>query len=421
VNGPGPVRVMHLINGLSGGGLERWLWDIIRLSSGSELEHRVVAIYPDLGGSPVYADALSERGALEDPGSGALRRVLTRVVGRARVYRNRGAIPRPLSLPLRIVANSAASLRVARAFIRFRPDVVHAHSGPDVLLGVLMRMVFRKPLVHTVPCLFSQMEDADYHWLPEMYRRFHPWIDRFSTGEARSELLSVGVPEAKILYDLGGVDLDVVDRALAQRDRHYREVRGELGLPGDALIALSVGRLHSSKGHDHALEALPRLLERVPKLHWVVLGEGPERETLEARVRELGVSGHAHLIGFRSDPFRYLAAADLYLRTNLLEPENLSFYQSMAAALPTVGFDTGWPDLIGKVGHGHLVPNGDVPAFAAAVARILALDDRGRALGQLAREYARRHLDVRSSVSLLTSCYASLSQRHGAAGASAAG
>jgi glycosyltransferase involved in cell wall biosynthesis len=402
------VRVLHLISGLGGGGLERWLWDVVRLSSPADVEHRVVVIYPDLGVGTGYGDALSARGALGGGAPGPVSRLAAPLLRRMRNRPPRRSLLRALSLPLRAGAAGLASARVMKEILRFRPDVVHSHSAADVLLGIGLRMAFGKPLVHTVPCLFSQMVDADVPWLPRVYGRFHRWIDRFSTGEARAELLAVGVPESKILYDLGGADLEALDRALAERARHREEVRRGLGLPGDALIALSVGRLHPSKGHGYALEALPRLLRAFPDLHWLVLGEGAELPALEARARVLGVAAHVHLAGYRPDPFPYFAAGDVYLRTPVFEPENLSFYQSMAAGLPAAGFDTGWPDLIARVGHGHLVPNRDPDALAAAVESILSDPVRAREMGERARAYALRNLDVRQSVALLTRCYLGL-------------
>ena len=400
-----PVRVLHLISGLGGGGLERWLWDVVRLSSPAHVEHRVVVIYADLGAGTEYAKALSARGALGGGAAGPITRSAAPLLRWLRKRQSRRALPTAVSLPLRAGAAGLASGRVMKELLRFRPDVVHSHSAADVLVGIVLRMVFGKPLVHTVPCLFSQMVDADVPWLPRVYGSFHRWIDRFSTGEAGAELLSVGVPESKILYDLGGADLDAVGGALAERARHREEVRRDLGVPADAPIALSLGRLHSSKGHGYALEALPRLLRSFPDLHWLVLGEGGELPALEARDHAVGVAAHVHLIGYRPDPFPYFAAADVYLRTAVFEPENISFYQSMAAGLPAVGFDTGWPDLIERVGHGRLVPNRDCGALAGGVESILADRVRAREMGELARAYALRHLDVRRSVSLLTSCY----------------
>ena len=84
----------------------------------------------------------------------------------------------------------------------------------------------------------------------------------------------------------------------------------------------------------------------------------------------------------------------------------------MAAGLPAVGFDTGWPDLIGKVGHGQVVAMNDTRAFAAAVRHILVSSDRGRSLGALARDYAAVHLDVRSSVNGLTATYGRLASAY---------
>ena len=412
--GSRPIRVLHLIGDLGGGGSERWLWDVVRLSPPGQFEHAVVTIYPDYSDSFIYADPLRESGAYQErtekPALGFVHRTLKKL----RAQRHRIPDSRLLSFPLRLAANALATARVTRALVRFRPDVVHTHTLPDFILGMLIKLLLNKPLIHTVPCIFSQMKDAGYGWMPRLYKRLHTRVDYFSTGEGRSELISIGIPPARILYDLGGVDLSAVHDVQAEHDRHRREIRAQLGLSSDALIALSVGRLHPSKGHIYALEALPSLLPEFPNLHWVALGEGEERARLEARARELGVSDHVHLPGFQKSPFPFLAAADLYLRTTLLEPENLSFYQAMAFALPVVGFDTEseMPDLISKVGHGHLVANRDSAALSEAAARILRLQDCGREIGELGARYCREHLDLQQSVRILSSAYAELCEKY---------
>jgi len=416
---PKPLRVFHTISGLSGGGLERWLSDIIRLSDPSEVEHRVFVFYPDLGGSPVYYDELVSRGVVQARGSGLWFRLQTGFAALGRT-RKSTALQRRLSFVSRGAACLLALPRALRDFKDFRPDLIHAHSGPDILLGILLKARFRRPLVHTVPCLFSQMQAEGLAWLPDFYRRSHHKIDVFSTGEAKTELMGIGVPAEKILYDLGGVDLDESRRTGAARDEAREMILGRLNLPADALLALSAGRLHSSKGHAHAIDVLARLVDELPQLHLLILGEGAERGALERQARQLGVEDRVHLLGFIRDPQAIFEAADVFLRTTILEPENLTFYEAMAAGLPVVGFDTGWPDLIDKVGHGKLVAIQDVASFARAVREIMALPDRGRALGQAGRAYAVDRLSVRSSVDLLTDTYKRLATMNGSSGDHAA-
>jgi glycosyltransferase involved in cell wall biosynthesis len=413
-----PVRVLHLISELCDGGSTRWLRDIVRLSDAQDFAHRVVTIYPDYEGDTVYADPFRARGVYEPSARNPLLKLSRRIIKTIREHRNRIPARKLFSLPLRVGADGLATWRVSKALMKFRPDVIHAHTLPEFIPGVIIRMLFGKPLVHTVPCLFSQMKDSDYDWMPRLYSLLHPWVDCFYTGErAGEELLSVGVPESKIIYDVCGVDLQRAKVARAERERHYGEVRRSLRLPRRSHITLSVGRLHRTKGHLFTIEALPKLLGQFPELHALILGEGEERNTLETRARELGVGERVHLIGFQPDPLPYYAAADVYLRTTTLEPENLSFFQAMAMGLPVVGFDTGREsDPIAKIGNGILLAQKDPKALAEAIEQTLALPDQGRAMGEKGATFAHEHLDVRQAVSLLCSTYADLSRKRRARG-----
>jgi glycosyltransferase involved in cell wall biosynthesis len=202
----------------------------------------------------------------------------------------------------------------------------------------------------------------------------------------------------------GVVDCEAIAIARTDRERHRRFRRESLGMNDEAAIALSVGRLHPSKGHAYALEAVPLLLQRVPDLHWVLLGEGNQRPALEKRAKELGVEKRVHLLGFCPDPLPYYAAADVYLRTNLFEAENLSSYQAMAMGLPVVGFDTGCEtELLRKVGHGFLITPRDTE-------ELLFMPERGRKAGMLGADYSREHLDIRQTIDAFTAVYVMLAR-----------
>jgi glycosyltransferase involved in cell wall biosynthesis len=407
-----PVRVLHIISGLGGGGSERLLWDVVRLSDPSTSRHYVVTVYPDYRQRFVYAHALASRGAYEVRQPGRVAMMLLTLLERAQ--RRKARLPRWLTAVLvpawHIGVNVLALLRIGRAFWLFRPDVVHTHLVPaPFMLGVLVRLVSRKPVVHTVPCLISQMIDGGHGWVRHAYRSLHRWVDYFSTGEAVGELVGLGIPRQKIIYDLGGVDLEQVAAARSERPRFRQAIRSEFGLSGETRIVLSVGRLHPSKGHSYALEAFAALAERFEDLHWVLLGEGEELDRLRAQAKKLAVSHRVHFAGFRSDYLACYAAADVYLRTTIFEPENLSFYSAAAMGLPIVGFETGWAtDPLRRVRNGFIVRGCDSLALANALAEILTLPDSGRTLGVAGLRYADECLDIRQSVSMLTRHYGEL-------------
>src|SRR6185436_20165324 len=181
-----------------------------------------------------------------------------------------------------------SSFMIPLEFFRFRPDIIHTHGFYSFKYGLLFKTLFRRPLVHMVPSLFAQMEAQGTGWLVNYYRRFHRRVDRFALDPCyRSELRGVGIPDEKFLDVNGTLDLEAIASVKTERRRHRLEIRRKLRIPDDALIVLSVGRLDPTKGHRFALEALPSMLEEFPNLHWVVLGEGAQRDELEQRSKEL--------------------------------------------------------------------------------------------------------------------------------------
>jgi glycosyltransferase involved in cell wall biosynthesis len=311
-----------------------------------------------------------------------------------------------------------AILKIPVEYFRFRPDVIHTHGFYGFKYGLMFKTAFRRPMVHTVPALFSQMEAQGTGWLVSRYRRFHRYVDRFALDAGyRSELRSIGVPDEKLVDIKGTLDLEAIALANAQRERHRIDVRRRFQIPDDAVIALSVGRLDPTKGHLHALEALPSMLKHFPNLHWILLGEGSQRAELEQRSKELGVEAHTHLAGFDPEPLRYYAAADVYLRTTTMEGENISSRQAIAIGLPTVGFETGCKtDLIAKLGHGILVANADAGALGEAACRLLSMPNRGAAMGSRGVDYCKANMGIQKHVDDLLVLYSELQRRKDSSG-----
>lgn len=408
VNDAAPVCVLHLTDRLHGGGVEKWLWEIVRLTQPDKVKHFVITFSPDKG-NWVYADLLREKGAYRQfPKQRSLQTDHKSKVALAKSLRP--IIGHTLRGKVRFLIRCLRALwSILRSSIWFRPDIIHVHGKYIFPIGLLAKVVLRCPLVHSVPCLFSQMVDQGKTWLPKFYTRLHPLVDCFFAGPSREELRTIGIPDSKIFPIRGAIDLQAFQTVWQKRSKHYKVIQESLFLPSDCCMALSVGRLTPIKGHHFALEALPFLVDKFPHLHWVVLGEGKQRAELEERAKALGVSRHVHLLGFQDNPLPYYAAATVYFRTGILEGENLSSLQAMAMGLAVVGFDTSCEmDLITKVGHGILVPNQNVEALAAAAEQILTLPDQGREMGSRGMEYIRVNLDIRNAIADFTTIYQNL-------------
>ena len=404
-----PVRVLHIIDTLEGGGSQRWLWEIVRRAEPG-IAHHVITSIPDAGTRPyTYADRLRSAGAYDQRPAGRLARRVEALLHGPRALPT-GTLRRRLAGLIWLWLSSVAVIGEARRVTRsFRPTVIHTHTYFGYVIGLAIRAWTRKKLVHTVPALASQMAEARGSWLPWLYGRTYALVDRFFTNMG-SEQRAVGVPPDRLFEIPGMVDLDEIDAVTAERPRHRADVRRMLGIEGGAPLLLSVGRLHRTKGHAEALESMSRVASE--DAHLVILGEGALHGHLVASAAELGLRDRVHLVGFREDALVFYAAADVYLRLGLLEGDNMSSYVAIAMGLPVVAFDTGAEtDLVPTVGHGILVPNGDTVQAALAVDRILTDPERARQLGARGAAFARDHLDLRTTITAYQRFYRELSHR----------
>jgi glycosyltransferase involved in cell wall biosynthesis len=153
--------------------------------------------------------------------------------------------------------------------------------------------------------------------------------------------------------------------------------------PPDAVsgrILLSTSRLVAQKGVDVAIRALPHL----PAHTLVVLGEGPERERLEALAEELGVRDRVHLPGRVPDVAAWLRRAEVYVHPARWEGFGLGVLEAMLAGLPVVASRvSSLPELVVDRETGLLVPPDDPEALAQAVASVApSFGPAGRARAQ---------------------------------------
>jgi glycosyltransferase involved in cell wall biosynthesis len=179
--------------------------------------------------------------------------------------------------------------------------------------------------------------------------------------------------------------------AVAAAARHRPE-----GAPSGSPTLVTAGRLSPQKGIDLLLDAFAALLPSHPRAVLWVLGDGPERPSLQRRCRRLGIDRSVHLLGFAEDPYPYLGAADIYVSAARYEGLSNSLLEAMACGTPVVA--TGGPasghEAVTEGATGWLAEAGSVTSLRAALER--AVEGSSSVDRTRVRDECRRRFGVES-------------------------
>jgi glycosyltransferase involved in cell wall biosynthesis len=165
--------------------------------------------------------------------------------------------------------------------------------------------------------------------------------------------------------------------------KEAQAIRAKFGIAESEPVVVAIGRLSSEKAHIDLLNAFRHLQSNNSELNakLVIVGDGPERERLEAAARSLGITERVHFAGQISDVKPYYAAADLLALPSHSEGSPYVLLEAMAAGLAIVATAVGGvPEMVEDEVSALLVPPRDPQKMAAAIARILKDEELARKL-----------------------------------------
>jgi len=181
-------------------------------------------------------------------------------------------------------------------------------------------------------------------------------------------------------------------------------LRQELGLPAQALVVGTIGRLNEQKGHRYLVEAMARVLAgREARL--LVAGDGDLMESLRRQAGELGIADRVVFAGHRNDVPDLLGAIDVFCISSVYEGTPLTLFEAMAAGKAVVSTAVdGCREVLEEGSTGLLVPPRDPDALAAALGRVL--DDAPLRVSLAAAAHAAsRRYDVNACVRQIEAVY----------------
>lgn len=276
--------------------------------------------------------------------------------------------------------------QVVRFLRRERVDVLHTHLTYANIVGVLAGRLAGIPVVAT---LHSAGLEPRHHAL---IHQFEAWALRIGARRVIAVGDAVAVAHRP---RLGRTPITVIPNAVAAAPTLAPAERTALRarLVGDPArpLLISVGRLSALKGHFDLLDAFAALHATHPTAALAIVGDGPLRAELAAKIKGLELTGHAVLPGTRSDVPALLAASDLYVSSSHVEGLPVSVLEAMAAGLPVVATSVGDVPQVVVEGTGIVVPARDPAALAAALRTLLDDPGRMRVMGAAARAHVTCH------------------------------
>lgn len=188
---------------------------------------------------------------------------------------------------------------------------------------------------------------------------------------------------------------DAVDRA------NMREI---LGIAAETPVILSASRLHAQKGLVHGLQAFSRLHQELPQALYLIAGDGPEREALEALVVSLGIADSVRFLGALKHEYlaRILRTADVFvfLTDHIEVGITLNVMEALASGLPSVVSEhLQLPSCLGL----HLVDRTSYQDVSNCLLKLLSIQAANEESGFLPPAYKRRHA-VYDYLNTLYSC-----------------
>jgi glycosyltransferase involved in cell wall biosynthesis len=235
---------------------------------------------------------------------------------------------------------------------------------------------------HLLEGYFSPPVTALYRWVERWLGRRTSHFIAISP-EIAGDLERLGIPRSRVSVIRLGLDLERFTAPAAGT------LRAGLGIPAGAPLVGIVGRLVPIKAHGLFLAAAAELLKEVPDAHFAIVGDGELWDALLAEVKARSLEERVHFTGWRRDLEHVYPDLQVVVCCSVNEGTPVSVIEAGAAGRPVVGTRVGgMADVISDGVNGLLVPSGDAPALARAVASIILDPERGGRFGEAGRRMA---------------------------------
>jgi glycosyltransferase involved in cell wall biosynthesis len=284
-------------------------------------------------------------------------------------------------------------------------DIVHTHSNADSWnASIAAKLSPRHPIVvrtRHLSCAFNNR--VIYNLMADRVVTTGEYVRQYMVREKR-------IDPARVVAIPSGVDLTRFDP-----DRVRDDLRGEWGIPPDAVVFGTAAIFRKKKGHHYLLQATQQIVRSLPLAKLLLVGEGPQEKNLLRIIEELGIRDSVILPGYREDMPRVLNSMDVFVFPTLEEAFPNAVMEAMAMRKPVVATGVGGvPDIVQDGQTGYLVPPENPGAIAEKVIALLKDKKLREEMGIKGRKFVEENASQQMMVQRLERLYFTLLEERAA-------
>jgi len=282
--------------------------------------------------------------------------------------------------------------RLARIMRSGKFNIVHTHMFASNFLGRVAAILAGAPVIISTVQLIAEREKW-WEILLDRALQFKTDMMIASSEAVRRSFIKRGVREDKIVTIYNGIDFskfDSIDRVEARG-----KTRLEFGLDDSTFLVGTVARLQRVKGVECLIKAANHVVESIPDVRFLIVGDGPQKAELEYKVEQLDLSSRFIFAGTRGDVPAILSALDLFVLPSLSEALGIAVIEALLMRVPVVATNVGGvPEIVKSGETGVLVPPKDPIRLGEAIAYMHSNRDRAIALARAGERRVREMSEI---------------------------
>ena len=213
-------------------------------------------------------------------------------------------------------------------------DIMHSHgykSNFYSLLGTAFLKIKRISTCHTWYSVNTKMKF--YEWIDKiLLKRFDKVV--VVSQDLFDEVVRSGVSREKVCVINNGIDVERFNHPLSS-DQH-KKFKQALGINDADKVIGVVARLASDKGHEYLFQALKVVIQKMPGIKCLVVGDGPLKNHLADSVQRLGLQDNVIFTGIRKDIPELLSIMDMFVLSSTKEGMPIALLEAMAMKKPII-------------------------------------------------------------------------------------